>query len=117
MGASRIVSLMAEDELQDTASAPQIAALVLKQTPFYAKSGGQSGDRGTLSNPTDAFERPDTRRPVPNLIAHYEQMIQGSLRRGSEVRAGGRATRREATMCNHSATHLPHHALKEVPGE
>ncbi len=117
MGASRIVGLMAEDGLQDTASAPQIAALVLKQTPISAESGGQSGEPETLSNPTNAFEELDTHRPVPNLSAHYERMIEECLRLGSEVRAGVRATRREDTMRNHSVTPLLHHILKEMPGE
>jgi alanyl-tRNA synthetase len=117
MGTSRIVGLMADDELQDTISAPQIAALVLEQTPFYAESGGQIGDRGTLSNPTGTFEVLDTRRPVPNLIVHYGRMSEGHLRLGSEVRAEVRATRREDTIRNHSATHLLHRALKEVLGE
>ncbi|HEU5199997.1 MAG TPA: alanine--tRNA ligase [Ktedonobacterales bacterium] len=117
MGASRIVGLMAENELQDAISAPQIAAIVLEKTPFYAESGGQIGDRGTLSSPTGTFEVLDTRRPVPNLIVHYGRMIEGHLRVGSEMRAEVNASRREDTMRNHSATHLLHRALKEILGE
>jgi alanyl-tRNA synthetase len=117
MGASRIVALMAENELQDAISAPQIAAVVLEETPFYAESGGQIGDRGTLSNPTGTFEVLDTRRPVPNLIVHYGRMIEGHLRVGSETQAEVNTARREDTMRNHSATHLLHRALKEVLGE
>jgi alanyl-tRNA synthetase len=117
MGASQIVALMAENELQDTISAPQIAAVVLEKTPFYAESGGQIGDRGTLSSPTGTFEVLDTRRPVHNLIVHYGRMIEGHLRVGSEIRAEVNASRREDTMRNHSATHLLHRALKEVLGE
>jgi alanyl-tRNA synthetase len=117
MGASPIVALMTENELQETISAPQIAAIVLEQTPFYAESGGQIGDRGTLSSPTGTFEVLDTRRPVPNLIVHYGRMIEGHLRVGSEARAEVNGSRREDTMRNHSATHLLHRALKEVLGE
>jgi len=117
MGASRIVALMAENELQDAISAPQIAAVVLEGTPFYAESGGQIGDRGTLSNPTGTFEVLDTRRPVPNLIVHYGRMIEGHLRVGSEAQAEVNVSRREDTMRNHSATHLLHRALKEILGE
>jgi alanyl-tRNA synthetase len=117
MGASRIVGVMAENELQDTISAPQVAALVLEKTPFYAESGGQIGDRGTLSSSMGTFEVLDTRRPVPNLIVHYGRMIEGHLRVGSEVRAEVNASRREDTMRNHSATHLLHRALKEILGE
>ncbi len=117
MGASRIVALMADNELQDTISAPQIAAVVLEKTPFYAESGGQIGDRGTLSSPTGTFEVLDTRRPVPNLIVHFGRIVEGHLRMGAEVRAEVNASRREDTMRNHSATHLLHRALKEVLGE
>ncbi len=117
MGASRIVALMAENELQDAISAPQVAAVVLEQTPFYAESGGQIGDRGTLSNSMGTFEVLDTRRPVPSLIVHYGRMIEGHLRVGSEARAEVNSSRREDTMRNHSATHLLHRALKEVLGE
>ncbi len=117
MGSSRIVGLMADNELQDTISAPQIAAVVLEKTPFYAESGGQIGDRGTLSSPTGTFEVLDTRRPVPNLIVHYGRMVEGHLRVGSEVQAEVNSSRREDTMRNHSATHLLHRALKEILGE
>ncbi|HEY7349615.1 MAG TPA: alanine--tRNA ligase [Ktedonobacterales bacterium] len=117
MGASRIVAMIAENTLQDTISAPQIAAVALDQTPFYAESGGQIGDRGTLSSPTGIFEVLDTRRPVPNLIVHYGRMIEGHLRVGSEARAEVNVLRREDTIRNHSATHLLHRALKEVLGE
>lgn len=117
MGASRIVGLMAENDLQDAISAPQIAAIVLEKTPFYAESGGQIGDRGTLSSPTGTFEVLDTRRPVANLIVHFGRMVEGHLRVGSEVRAEVNASRREDTMRNHSATHLLHRALKEILGE
>ena len=59
----------------------------------------------------------DTQRPVPGLIVHYGQMIEGHLRVGTEVRAEADSARRQMIMRNHSATHLLHRALKDVLGD
>ncbi|HUY77694.1 MAG TPA: alanine--tRNA ligase, partial [Ktedonobacterales bacterium] len=115
--ASRVVALLVNDTPADEVSAPDTAALVLTETPFYAEMGGQVGDRGVIGGPTGLFEVRDTQRPVPGLIVHYGQMIEGHLRVDSEVRAQVDLDRRRAIMRNHSATHLLHRALKDILGD
>ncbi len=114
---SEVVALLVNDAPADEVSAPDSAALVLTETPFYAEMGGQVGDRGVIGGPTGSFEVRDTQRPVPGLIVHYGQMIEGHLRVGSEVRAEVDLARRRAIMRNHSATHLLHRALKDILGD
>lgn len=116
-GTSKIVSLMAESVLQETISAPQEGAVLLAETPFYAESGGQIGDRGVIKTETGTFEVLDTRRPVPSLIVHYGRMIEGHLRVGAQAAAAIDVQRRTDTRKNHSATHLLHRALKDLLGE
>ncbi len=117
VGSSQVVAIVVEGQPEDAVSAPQRAAIVLRETPFYAEAGGQIGDRGVLGGETGTFQVEDTQRPVPGLIVHYGLVTEGHLRRGSEVRAEVDTTRRQSTMRNHSATHLLHRALKEVLGE
>jgi len=114
---SQVVALLMNDAPADEVSAPDMAALVLTETPFYAEMGGQVGDRGVIGGPTGSFEVRDTQRPVPGLIVHYGQMIEGHLRVGSAVRAEVDLARRRAIMRNHSATHLLHRALKDILGD
>ncbi len=116
-GESQVVALMVNGAPVDEVSAPDMATVVLAETPFYAEMGGQIGDRGVIGGPTGLFEVTDTQRPVPGLIAHYGQMIEGHLRIDSEVRAQVDQRRRRAIMRNHSATHLLHRALKDILGE
>ncbi len=116
-GSSQIVAIVVDGQPEDDVSAPQRAAIALETTPFYAEAGGQVGDRGVIGGPTGTFRVEDTQRPVPGLIVHYGQMIEGHLRVGSEVRVEVDAARRSSTMRNHSATHLLHRALKDVLGE
>jgi alanyl-tRNA synthetase len=116
-GTSRIVALMTDAELQETIGSPQEGAIVLAETPFYAESGGQIGDRGLITTATGTFQVLDTRRPVPTLIVHYGRMIEGYLRTGTQAEAAIDIARRTDTRKNHSATHLLHRALKDLLGE
>ena len=116
-GASEILALLVDGKPADEVSAPQAAALVLAETPFYAEAGGQIGDQGTINATTGTFRVADTQRPVPGLIVHYGQMIEGHLRVGTEIRAEVDSARRQMIMRNHSATHLLHRALKDILGD
>jgi alanyl-tRNA synthetase len=116
-GASEILALLVDGKPADEVIAPQAAGLVLAETPFYAEAGGQIGDQGTINATTGTFRVGDTQRPVPGLIVHYGQLIEGHLRVGTEVRAEADLARRQMIMRNHSATHLLHRALKDTLGE
>jgi alanyl-tRNA synthetase len=115
-GGSEILAMLAGNEPADEISAPQEAALVLRETPFYAEAGGQVGDQGTISAQTGTFVVRDTRRPIPGLTVHYGHISEGHLRVGEEVRTDVDLELRRATMRNHSATHLLHRALKDILG-
>ena len=89
--------------------------IVLDRTPFYAESGGQIGDRGTLASEDGDFEVEDTQKQK-EAIVHIGVVTRGALAVGDRVRAVVDGQRRAATARNHSATHLLHAALKQVLG-
>ncbi len=90
--------------------------VVLDRTPFYAESGGQVGDQGTLSWKGGRARVLDTVRPVPGLVVHRVAVESGTLRRGARIRAEVHRGRRGDTQANHTATHLLHAALRRVLG-
>ncbi|MDF6647157.1 alanine--tRNA ligase-related protein, partial [Escherichia coli] len=85
-------------------------------TPFYAESGGQVGDQGTLKAATVWFDVVDTLKVQPDVFGHHGELRTGVLKVGDAVAAEVDAVRRARTMRNHSATHLMHKALREVLG-
>ena len=89
---------------------------VLDQTPFYAESGGQVGDTGTLGNGGVRFEVSDTIAGGDQHL-HIGRMAHGELRVGDPVAAEVDAERRRLIRANHSATHLLHAALRRVLGD
>ncbi|HEV8370089.1 MAG TPA: alanine--tRNA ligase [Pyrinomonadaceae bacterium] len=90
--------------------------VVLNQTPFYAESGGQVGDVGTLSNAQMLATVLDTFSPAQGLIVHKVKVERGTLAAGDTVSAEVDVEKRDATRRNHTATHLMHAALREVLG-
>ncbi len=115
-GSGKVLALVVNGKEVENISAPQQALVILDGTPFYAESGGQIGDRGTLTSSVGSFTVQDTRRPLKGLIVHYGQITEGYLRVGDTVQADVVEVRREDTMRNHSATHLLHKALRDLLG-
>lgn len=91
------------------------AAIILENSPFYAESGGQVGDKGLLINQQSIFKVEDTQR-VGQAIVHYGQLLQGELTPNQQVEANIDLDRRAAIRLNHTATHLLHAALKSIVG-
>jgi alanyl-tRNA synthetase len=91
--------------------------VILDQTPFYAESGGQVGDSGRLLGEDFEFEVRDTQKYGDGVHAHIGMVKRGRLRPGDRVDARVDVQRRQATVLNHSATHLLHAALRRVLGE
>ncbi len=91
------------------------AVLILDKTPFYAESGGQIGDTGTIKTDQAEFVVTDTQKQGETYL-HIGYLASGSLSAGMTVSAQINAERRKAIKCNHSATHLLHAALHEVLG-
>ena len=97
--------------------AKDLVEIFLDRTPFYAESGGQIGDRGTISGETGTAEVLDTTFALPNLRRHTARVVDGEFSPGQLVTAAIDVERRDATRRNHTATHLLHHALRQVLGD
>jgi alanyl-tRNA synthetase len=91
--------------------------IILDRTPFYAESGGQVGDIGTMESPHTHLSVIDTKRPVPGLIVHHVEVKRGGISKGDTLRCHVDEVKRKDVMRNHTATHLLHRALREVLGE
>jgi alanyl-tRNA synthetase len=96
---------------------PELVDIFLDRTPFYAESGGQVGDTGTITTETGIAEVVDTTFALPNLRRHRARIGSGSLTPGQTATAAIDADRRAAIRRNHTATHLLHHALRQVLGD
>ncbi|SQC86948.1 alanyl-tRNA synthetase [Klebsiella pneumoniae] len=89
--------------------------MILDQTPFYAESGGQVGDKGELKGAGFSFAVSDTQK-YGQAIGHIGKVASGSLKVGDAVQADVDEARRQRIRLNHSATHLMHAALRQVLG-
>jgi|TARA_B110000503_G_scaffold139877_1_gene229320 alanyl-tRNA synthetase len=92
------------------------AMLILDQTPFYAESGGQVGDIGSITCNQGVFDVTDTFKIKGNIYVHIGNMVEGVLTINDKVKADINDEHRQHVMRNHSATHLMHKALKETLG-
>ena len=120
--AGRITALYRDGSPVDSLMQGEAGIVVLDQTPFYAESGGQVGDRGELSHTAGGaclalFRVADTQKVQPEVFGHHGEMITGELKVGDTVAAQVDFDARGRTVRNHSATHLMHKALREVLGE
>jgi len=97
-------------------SEPGTAEIVLDRTPFYAESGGQVGDTGTITTETGKAMVSDTQNVLPGLIVHRAR-VEGELFPGQDALAAIDVGRRDATRRNHTGTHLLHAALRQVLGD
>ncbi|WP_153116752.1 alanine--tRNA ligase [Rhodocyclus tenuis] len=93
-----------------------LGVVVLDETPFYAESGGQVGDRGELRSAQGIFAVEDTQKIQAAVFGHHGIVRTGTLTLGNAVTARVDTAARAQTVRNHSATHLMHKALREVLG-
>jgi alanyl-tRNA synthetase len=115
-----VVALLAGGQRVQSAGPGDAVQVVLPETPFYAESGGQVSDQGTivsLREPRWEIVVEDAQKPVGGLIVHLGRVTKGSPREGDQARAVVDASRRWDIMRNHTATHLLHAALHRVLGE
>ena len=116
---SEVLALVAEGrETRGPLGAGAEVDVVTAETPFYAESGGQVGDRGWLETPDGAtrIEVLDTQKLAPTVVAHRGVVRQGTVSVGDRVCLRIDVGRREAARLNHSATHLVHAALRHRLG-
>ncbi|HCM4297236.1 TPA: alanine--tRNA ligase [Klebsiella quasipneumoniae] len=111
----KVTALFIDGKAVDSVSAGQEAVVILDQTPFYAESGGQVGDKGELKGAGFSFAVSDTQK-YGQAIGHIGKVASGSLKVGDAVHADVDEARRQRIRLNHSATHLMHAALRQVLG-
>ncbi|MEC8924222.1 MAG: alanine--tRNA ligase-related protein, partial [Actinomycetota bacterium] len=106
---ARILSVIELDDGQ--------VEVFLDKTPFYAESGGQIGDVGTITTDSGVVEIEDCTYALPGLHRHLGRIAKGNVAAGSEAVAEIDDERRSAIRRNHTGTHILHWALREVLGE
>jgi alanyl-tRNA synthetase len=113
-----IVALIKDGQQVDALRKGDTGFVIVNQTPFYAESGGQVGDRGVIAGPSGAlFTVSDTQKKLGALFVHEGKLEKGTLKVGESVELEADHARRTATRANHSATHLLHEALRLVLGQ
>ena len=114
---AKITALYVDGSAVTSVKAGEAAVIVLDNTPFYAESGGQVGDKGELRNETIRFTVEDTFKIQADVFGHQGELLEGELKVGDVLNAVVDVQQRTDTMRNHSATHILHKALREVLGD
>jgi alanyl-tRNA synthetase len=114
-GEANVVALYLDGQAVNEVTQGQDAVVVLDNTPFYAESGGQVGDKGVLSAPGISFDVTDTQK-FGQATGHQGKVSQGSIKVGTKLAAAVNKDLRQRTELNHSVTHLLHAALRQVLG-
>ncbi|HFO0254782.1 MULTISPECIES: alanine--tRNA ligase [Raoultella] len=112
---AKVTALFIDGKAVDAVTAGQEAVVILDQTPFYAESGGQVGDKGELKGAGFSFAVSDTQK-YGQAIGHIGKLSHGTLKVGDALEADVDRARRQRIRLNHSATHLMHAALRQVLG-
>jgi alanyl-tRNA synthetase len=112
----KVLALYREGVKVDELREGDMGTVVLDETPFYAESGGQVGDRGVLQSARGIFAVEDTQKIQAAVFGHQGVLKTGALALGDAVNARVDRAARRRTMRNHSVTHLMHKALREVLG-
>jgi len=113
----KILAIIKEEALQESAHSGDEVALVFDRSPFYAEAGGQVGDKGSLFSDTGRAEIHQTTSPLPGLILHHVNVVEGTLKKGESYSAEVNPALRRNTAKNHTGTHLLHAALRAVLGD
>ena len=114
---AKVTALYVDGSAVTSVKAGDAAVIVLDNTPFYAESGGQVGDKGELRNETVRFAVEDTFKIQADVFGHQGELLEGELKVGDVLNAVVDVQQRTDTMRNHSATHILHKALREVLGD
>ena len=115
---AKLVAIVANGKIIDEAKQGDKVAIVTDKTCFYAESGGQAGDKGSIKIAGDAeFVVNDTKKLAGKVFAHLGQVTEGKLRVGEEVLLDVDCNRREKIKKNHSATHILHAVLRKILGD
>jgi alanyl-tRNA synthetase len=116
-GTAEILGIIKGDKKVGEAHDGDEVEIILDQTPFYAESGGQVGDRGELLGEASKFEVKDTIKPVQDLIIHTGKIKKGTFKTGDAVLAKVDTDNRIDIARHHTVTHILHATLRSVLGE
>jgi len=114
---AKVTALYVDGSAVSSVKAGDAAVVVLDNTPFYAESGGQVGDKGELRNEVVRFAVEDTFKIQADVFGHQGEVQEGELKVGDALNALVDGQQRIEVMRNHSATHILHKALREVLGD
>jgi len=112
----QLLALVRDGAAIDVAKLGETVAIVVNQTPFYAESGGQVGDTGTIRTATGTAHVSDTKK-VAGVFLHMAEVIEGEVKPGQGAELAVDHARRTTIRANHSATHLLHEALRRALGD
>jgi alanyl-tRNA synthetase len=112
-----LAAMIKDGQMVSKASAGDEIELIFEETPFYAESGGQVGDRGRIETDSGEVEIRDVLKPVTGLFVHQGVVVSGEVKVDQEARLLVDFESRNATVRNHTGTHLLHAALRGVLGE
>ena len=114
---SKVLLLVEDGRETRSASTGQIVEVVADVTPFYGEAGGQAGDTGKITGNDLDMEISDTVKDPTGLIIHKGKIISGHIEKGETVTLTVDKSKRDATACNHTATHILHFALRKILGD
>ncbi|MBR0619876.1 alanine--tRNA ligase [Bacillus sp. GBSW19] len=113
---AHIVELLQNGEIVTEAHEGDTVQILLDETPFYAESGGQVADKGTLKSAEVIIDIKDVKKAPNGQHVHEGVVVSGTAKKGLEVTAKVESALRKGIVKNHTATHLLHQALKDVLG-
>ncbi len=116
-GHSEILAILHDGQPLAEADTGSSVEIITAATPFYGESGGQSGDRGTLSTASGTVIISDTKKPLPGLTVHIGTVVSGRIARGTVAELAVDDSLRQATALNHTCTHILQQVLVETLGE
>lgn len=114
---SKIIAIVQDDLLVDAAAEGSKVVVILDRTPFYAESGGQIGDKGTITGKGFTLQVEDVTKAPHGQSVHHAVVTAGTVHTGEAAEAAVTRAVRDDVIKNHTATHLLHKALKEVLGD
>lgn len=117
VGSSKVLALLSKGVEVKSASGGEEVEVILTATPFYAESGGQVGDTGSMTGGKGRGPVLDVQKPAGGIHVHRVKLSEGTLTLGDSVELEVDVVRRNRIRANHSATHLLHKALKVVAGD
>ena len=114
---AKIMYVIREEQIVEEALEGEEVSIILEETVFYAESGGQKGDEGSITTEGGEIEVRECIKVTGNKIAHKGRVVKGKIKRGEKGRVEVEEEKRKNTARNHSATHLLQKALREVLGK